>query len=107
MRILAPLVGVLLWAQAAPAQEITFKSTVNLVRVIASVKNQSGELVGTLQKDDFEIYDNGARQEIAVFSRQTEQPLSIALLVDTSGSTAKELKYEGESASKFLHALFA
>src|SRR5262249_29163925 len=38
---------------------------------------------------------------------QTDQPLSVALLVDTSGSTAKELKYEGESASKFLHALLS
>lgn len=102
----AALFAALLCVQAAPAQEATFKSNVNLVRVIASVKNKSGELVGTLQKDDFEIYDNGARQEVSVFSRQTEQPLSIALLVDTSGSTAKELKYEGESASKFLHALF-
>ena len=51
-------------------------------------------MVGTLGKDDFEIYDNGVQQEIAVFEHQTEQPLSVALLVDTSGSTAKELKYE-------------
>ena len=58
-------------------------------------------------KDDFEIFDNGVQQEIAVFERQTEQPLSVALLVDTSGSTAKELKYEIDSASRFLHALFA
>ena len=42
-------------------------------------------------KEDFEIYDNGARQEVAVFGRQTDQPLSVALLVDTSGSTAKDL----------------
>ena len=46
-------------------------------------------------KDDFEIYDNGVKQEIAVFERQTDQPLSVALMVDTSGSTAKDLEVRG------------
>ena len=77
------------------------------MRVVATVKNQAGELVGTLQKEDFEVYDNGVPQEIAVFERQTDQPLSVALLIDTSGSTAKELKYETDSASRFLNALLA
>jgi Ca-activated chloride channel family protein len=48
---------------------------------------------------------NGVPQEVAVFSRQTDQPLSVALLVDTSGSTAKDLKFETDSAARFLHAL--
>jgi Ca-activated chloride channel homolog len=87
------------------AQEPTIRVNVSLVHVIATVKNKAGELVGTLGKDDFEIYDNGAKQEVAVFGRQTEQPLSVALLVDTSGSTAKDLGYETSSAAKFLHAL--
>ena len=50
---------------------------------------------------------DGVQQEVAVLNRQTEQPLSIALLIDTSGSTNKELKYETDSALKFLHAMFA
>jgi Ca-activated chloride channel family protein len=90
-----------LWAQEAP----TIRVNVNLVPVIATVKNKAGELVGKLQKEDFEILDNGVPQKIELFAHQTDQPLSVALLVDTSGSTAKELKYEGDSASKFLHAL--
>ena len=74
----------------------------NLVRVDRHGEDAGrARLVGTLQKDDFEIYDNGVRQEIAVFEHQTEQPLSVALLVDTSGSTAKDLKYEVDSASRF------
>jgi VWFA-related protein len=64
---------------------------VNLVRVLATVKNPAGELVGALNKDDFEVLDNGAKQQIAVFERQTDQPLSVAMLVDASGSTAKDL----------------
>ena len=84
-----------------------FRADVNLVRVLATVKNQAGELVGALQKGDFTVFDNGARQEISVFERRTELPLSVALLVDTSGSTNKELKYEADSASRFLHALLS
>jgi Ca-activated chloride channel family protein len=97
----------LLCAGLLLAQEPVIRVNVNLVRVIATVKNKAGELVGALRKEDFDIYDNGIRQEIGVFSRETDQPLSIALLVDTSGSTAKDLKYEIESALKFFQALLA
>ena len=88
-------------------QPTVFHDTVTQVHVIASVKNSKGELVGALQKSDFKIFDNGAPQEIRVFERQTAQPLSIALLIDVSGSTAKDLKYETDSATKFLHALLS
>jgi Ca-activated chloride channel family protein len=47
------------------------------------------------------------RQEIAHFERQTDQPLSVALMVDVSGSTAKDLAYEIDSAGKFVRALLA
>ena len=95
-------------AAALLAQEpVTFKTSVSLVHVIATVKNKSGQLVGALTKDDFEVYDNGARQQVSVFERQTDQPLSVALLVDVSGSTAKDLKFETDSASRFLKALLA
>ena len=90
-------------AQAQPQPVI--RVDVNLVRLIATVKNQAGELVGALRKEDFQVFDNGAPQEIAIFERQTDQPLSVTLLVDTSGSTAKDLKFEIDSASRFLKAL--
>jgi Ca-activated chloride channel family protein len=91
---------------ALPAQDVpTIKVNVNLVRVIASAKNRQGELVGTLRQDDFELYDNGVKQEISVFERRTEQPLSVALIMDTSGSTAKEMLYETKAAGGFLRAL--
>src|ERR1700730_17626163 len=101
-------VAVLCGCTALLAQEPpTIRVNVNLVRVTASVKNRQGALVGTLRTEDFEIYDNGAPQEIKLFQRQTEQPLSIALIVDTSGSTAKEMQYEAKSAAGFLHALLS
>jgi Ca-activated chloride channel family protein len=97
----ASLCGLLL----AQQQPTVFHDTVTQVHVIASVKNSSGDLVGALQKSNFKIFDNGVEQEIRVFERQSSQPLSIALLIDCSGSTAKDLKYETDSAAKFLKAL--
>jgi Ca-activated chloride channel family protein len=84
-----------------------FRADVNLVRVIATVKTPSGAIVGSLGKDDFEVFDNGVKQEIVHFQRQSDQPLSVALMVDVSGSTASDLGYEVDSASKFLRALLA
>lgn len=92
---------------AAGAQEAapTFSDDVRLVHVLATVKDQNGAPVGSLDKSDFQVTDNGVAQQIAVFERQTEQPLSIAILVDASGSTAKDLKYETDSVTKFVKAV--
>lgn len=79
---------------------------VRLVRVLATVKDARGALVGSLGKDDFTLSDNGAPQEIALFERESAQPLSVSLLLDTSASTGIELKYEVESVRRFLKALF-
>jgi len=102
---LARLAAVLSAGALLAQQPTVFRSNVNLVRVVATVKTLAGQTVGTLGKDEFEVYDNGAKQQIAVFEHQTEQALSVILMVDTSGSTAKELKYEADSASRFFHAL--
>jgi len=92
-----------LGAQQTPVIRVN----VNLVRIVATVKTPAGAVVGSLRKEDFDVYDNGVRQEIAHFERQTDQPLSVALLIDVSGSTAIDLKYEVDSASRFLHALLS
>ncbi len=91
----------------ACAQDTTFRVDVNLVRILATVKDSAGRLVGTLNREDFTVLDNGAPQQIAVFERRTEQPLLVSLLIDNSGSTAKDLKYEIESVNRFLRALFS
>lgn len=91
---------------AAAQQAPVFRVDVRLVRLLATVKDDHGRLVGSLVREDFTVFDNGVRQEIAVFERRTEQPLSVSILIDTSGSTAKELRYEIESVQRFLRALF-
>jgi Ca-activated chloride channel homolog len=81
------------------------KVNVRLVRMLVTVKDAAGQLIGSLNKSDFTVYDNGVKQDIAVFDRETEQPLSVAMLVDTSASTGIELHYELDSVSRFLKVL--
>ncbi len=94
---------------ALPAQtpdaEATIRVDVRLVRVLATVKDAAGTPVGSLNREDFRVSDNGAPQQVSVFERQTDQPLSVALLIDNSGSTAKDLKYEVDSVNRFVRAL--
>jgi Ca-activated chloride channel family protein len=95
----------LVFGACAIPQEDVFRVDVRLVRLLASVKDASGRLIGSLSKNDFTVFDNGVAQPISLFEHHTEQPLSIALLIDTSGSTAKELHYELDSVERFLRAL--
>lgn len=88
------------------AQEAVFKVDVRLVRLIATVKDSAGKPVGGLAKEDFSVFDNGAKQTISLFERHTSQPLSVAILIDNSGSTGKEMKYQTESVQRFVKALF-
>jgi len=99
------LTALLLTPFAIAQEEPTIRVNVQLVRILATVKDPSGALVGSLDKSDFEVRDNGAVQQISVFERQTDQPLSVAVLIDNSGSTAKDLKYETDSVARFLRAL--
>jgi Ca-activated chloride channel family protein len=91
---------------ALAQQPPIFREDVKLVRLLVTVKNAREELVGALEKGDFNVFDCGVKQDIRLFERQTEQPLSVSLFIDISGSTAKDLKYETVSIGKFLSALF-
>jgi Ca-activated chloride channel family protein len=75
------------------------------VRLLVGVKNQAGELVGSLGREEFDVYDCGVKQEVSVFERQTVQPLSVSVMVDASGSTLKDIHYEITSIGKFFKAL--
>jgi len=102
------LMALLLAFSALPAsaqQGANYKVDVKLVRLLVSVKDSLGNVVGSLDAKDFSVYDCGVKQNIAKFERQTELPLSISLLVDTSGSTAKDLSFEVTSADRFFKTL--
>ena len=99
------LLAALAFACILAAQDASFKVDVQLVRLLVTVKNPAGDLIGSLESRDFELFDSGVKQSITVFEHQTTQPLSVTLLIDTSGSMAKDLKLATGSLAKFLNTL--
>lgn len=71
----------------ASAQQVTFKASSDLVAVYATVRDGGGNLVRGLTKDDFEVRENGKVREIVSFSNDV-QPITLAMIVDRSGSLA-------------------
>ena len=92
-------------ALAGAAQEPVFRVDVRLVRILATVRDAQGALAGGLAREDFVVTDNGVEQEIAVFERQSAQPLSVAVLIDRSRSTQRERAYELAALRRFFRAL--
>lgn len=104
------------WAQqpSAPAPqkppqqtqpETTLKVNVNLVNVFVTVTDALGSPVAGLKKENFILEEDGHVQKIAVFDKQSGVPLSIALAIDTSLSTRRDLPLEQVSAKHFAHAI--
>ncbi len=100
------LLAILSLSALSAQKQPSFSVDVKLVRLLVNVKNASGELVGSLERDEFNVFDCNVPQKIEVFERYTTKPLSVAVLVDTSGSTAKDWQLEVRSLGKFLKALF-
>ncbi len=91
---------------APPQQEDRrIKTEVNLVSVIASVLDKDGRPVPDLSKEAFEVYEEGVKQQVEVFEAETQQPLDLALLIDSSLSTLKELTFEREAAARFIRQI--
>jgi Ca-activated chloride channel family protein len=79
--------------------------TVSLVDVLFTVLNRRNRLVPDLEKDDFKIWDDKTPQSIRYFSKQTDLPLRIGLLMDTSNSIRDRLKFEQDAATSFLFSV--
>jgi Ca-activated chloride channel family protein len=82
-----------------------FSVDVQLVNVAFSVRGPSGSLVSGLQKDDFELYEDGVRQEIRNFSRDLDTPLTLGLIIDRSGSQEGLDGQNLETAAAFLRGI--
>jgi VWFA-related protein len=83
----------------APA---TIKVDVNVVNILASVRDKKGTLMPHLEKQDFNILEDGKPQTIRYFTRETDLPLTIGMLVDTSGSQVNLIGIERNAASQFF-----
>lgn len=84
------------------AQEPTIKVDVNLVNLLFTVRNKAGGLVGSLEKNNFTLFEDGKQQEIKYFTRETDLPLTLGLLVDVSASQERMIDDERRAASQFF-----
>src|SRR5689334_7161122 len=90
-------------AGAMRAQDTpTFSTSVKVVDLLAVVRTKKGEIINNLAKEDFSVLENGRQQGIRYFSRETDLPLTIGLLIDTSVSQLKLLDAERASTFHFL-----
>jgi VWFA-related protein len=78
------------------------KVDVDVVSLLTSVRDKRGGLVANLEKNDFTVIEDGKPQTIKYFSRETDLPLTIGLLVDVSGSQRNLIEVERNAASQFF-----
>ncbi len=83
----------------------TLSVDVKVINVLASVRNKRGDIVKDLTKDDFTLTEDGRPQNIRYFSQQSDLPLTLGLLVDTSVSQRRELGEERDASAQFLDQL--
>jgi VWFA-related protein len=86
----------------APPQQPPIVSTTGLVHLVVTVVDRHHDFITDLDKGDFKVLDNGTPQVIRFFGRETDLPLRIALLLDTSNSIRPRLKFEKDAAMDFL-----
>ena len=91
-------------AQDATPPQQPFRSGANTVAVYATVTDASGRLVPNLTRDDFEVYDNGKLQPLTLFAAET-QPISIAVMLDRSGSMQENFRLVNAGAEEFVRRL--
>lgn len=83
-------------------QDTTFSTDVKVVNVLATVRDKAGRIVKDLTKGDFVLEEDGRAQTIRYFSRETDLPLTLGLLVDTSGSQRQVLGQERSASARFI-----
>ena len=81
------------------------RTEVSLVSILTSVLDKDGRPAVGLTQDQFEVNEEGVKQKIEVFEPETQQPLDLALMVDSSLSEVKDLQFESDAASQFIQKL--
>ena len=88
-----------------PPSDQVIRVDVNLVNLFFSVRDRKGAYIATLGKDDFTVFEDGKPQEIRFFSRETDQPLTLGLLVDVSRSQEALIEVERSASSRFFQRM--
>lgn len=89
-------------AQQPSQEDATFSTDVKVVNILATVRSKKGEIIRGLSKDDFILTEDKRPQNIRYFSQETDLPLTLGLMVDTSMSQQKVLDAERRASFRFL-----
>jgi VWFA-related protein len=96
-------------AQQTPVvkNEDPTRITVEVTRVnmLFTVMDKKGRFVTDLTKDDFELLENKRPQALQEFSAETDLPLRLGILIDTSNSVRDRFKFEQQAATEFIHSV--
>lgn len=88
------------------AQTPTLKINIELVNVLFTVKaKKGGQLIPNLEKNNFTVYEDGKQQTIQRFTRETDLPLTLGLLIDISASQERLIDVEREAAASFFSSV--
>src|SRR6267143_1607758 len=80
----------------------TLKVNVEVVQLFFNVKDKHGALIPNLTKDNFDLFEDGQHQTIKYFKAESDLPLTLGILIDTSGSQMNVLDMEKEVGGSFL-----
>src|SRR5712692_5373518 len=95
----AVLLSLAAWA---PQDRTRLRVEVNLVNLIVSVSDSTGRPVADLPREAFAVTEEGKEQKVEVFESETQLPLDLVLMIDTSLSALKELEFEKEASIRFI-----
>jgi VWFA-related protein len=100
--LLAALACIIPTRRLMLGQQPTFTAEVKVVSLLATVRNKKGEIIRNLTKEDFQLEEDGRPQTIQYFSQESDLPLTLGLLVDTSMSQIRVLGAEQSATYRFL-----
>jgi VWFA-related protein len=90
---------------SAPQEQKPLKISVEMVHLFVTVRGKHGNIVSDLNKSNFKVYEDGKEQQVAYFTREMDLPLTLGMLIDTSGSQDRLLGAEQEAAKEFLQQI--
>jgi VWFA-related protein len=88
--------------QEPPETQNPIQIQTSVVNVFATVRDRHNAIVGDLNQDDFKVFEDGVEQKVAYFSKEVNLPISLALMMDTSGSMYYMLNAEKDAGSRFV-----
>jgi Ca-activated chloride channel family protein len=89
----------------ASSEQPPIRAEVTLVNMSFTVTDKRGRLITDLTKDDFQVFENRKQQSILEFASETDLPLRLAILIDTSSSVRDRFRFQQEAATNFINSV--